>query len=148
MKKILFVALVAACGGGSGSGSGVDSNKKLADLTASESDAECNYAYDTYPQVTVTCPGGTSITKGEDPTQRAADCNGTTDVPAGCTVTVGQVEACLSDIYHESDAALCSTNTLPPASCAPLFSAACQDSGRTEPMTGQELLDLAMRFSR
>jgi hypothetical protein len=147
MKKLLFVALVAACGG-SGSGSGIDSNKKLADLTASEVNTECNYLFDTYPQVTVTCPGGTTITKGEDPTKRAADCNGTNDVPAGCTVTVGQSEACLSDVYHESDAALCSTSTSPPASCVPLFSAACQGTGRTGPMTGEELLDLAMRFTR
>jgi hypothetical protein len=146
MKKILLVALVAACGGGSGSG--VDRNKKLADLTASEANAECNYLFDTYPQVTVACPGGTSTTKGEDPTQRATDCNGTTGVPAGCMVTVGQAEACLSDVYHESDAALCSTSTSPPTSCAPLFSAACQGTARTEPMTGEELLDLAMRFAR
>jgi hypothetical protein len=146
MKKILFVGLVVACGGG-GSGSGVNGSKRLADLTASESNTECNYLFDTYPLVTVECPGGTTITKGEDPTDRSTDCNGTTGVPPGCTVTVGQAESCIADIYHESDAALCSTSTAPPTSCAPLFSAACQGTGLTGPMSGQELLDLAMHFA-
>ena len=146
MKKILLVALVAACGGGSGSG--VDSNKKLVDLTASEANEECNYLFDTYPLITVNCPGGTTITKGEDPTKRATECNGTTGVAAGCTITVGQAEACINDVYHESDAALCSTSTSPPASCAPLFSAACQGTARIGPMTSEELLDLAMIYAR
>jgi hypothetical protein len=143
MKKILFVAFVAACDSSSGSlSSGVDSNKKLADLTASEASAECNYLFDTYPSVTVQCGAGSSVTKGKDST----DCDGTTGVPAGCTLTVGQSEACLADVYHESDAALCSISTAPPASCAALFS--CLSGGRVEPMTGEEMLDLAMRYTR
>jgi len=118
MRKTLIVALAAACSGG-GSGSGVDGNKKLADLTASEANAECNFLFDTYPQVTVSCPDGTSTTKGEDPTRRATECNkGTAGVPAGCTVTIDQFEACVADLYHETDAARCSVSTSPPMSCA------------------------------
>ena len=146
MKKTLFVVLLAACGGGSGSG--VDSGKKLADLTSSEASAECNYLFDSYPQVTVNCPGGTTVKKGEDPAKRAADCNGMVNVPAGCTVTVGQAEACSDDIYNETDAALCSSSTPIPASCAPLFSAACQGTARTAPMSRDEVFELALSFAR
>lgn len=145
MKKLLFVALMAACGS---SGSGVDSNKKLADLTASEATSECNYLFDTYPQKTVTCPDSTTVSVGEDPTKRAAQCNGTVGVPAGCTLTVGQAEACIDDLYNEPAATLCSSTAMTPASCAPLLSAACQGTARTEPMTRAELVDLALRLAQ
>ena len=146
MKKLLLVTLIAACGGGSGSG--IDSSKKLRDLTPTESNEECNYAFDTYPLKTVTCPDGTTRKNGEDPAKRATQCNATTNTtPAGCTVTVGEAEQCIADLYNEPDSALCSTSTSPPASCLPLFSAACQGTGRIAPATRGELLDLALELS-
>jgi hypothetical protein len=145
MKKILCVALFAACGGGSGSG--VDSSKKLSDLTVAEVNQECNYAFETYPEKTITCPDSTTRTKGSKAADRATQCSATANrIPAGCTATVGQAEQCLEDVYNESDAALCA-NTIPP-SCAPLLSAACQGTGRTQPMSGSEAFDLAQRLSR
>lgn len=145
MKKLLLVTLIAACGGGSGSG--VDSGKQLKDLTSSEAAKECNYLFDTYPQITVQCPGGGTAHKGEDPAKRATDCTGTVNVPAGCTVTVGQSEQCIEDVYHLTDAQICSPSTSIPPSCAPLFSAACQGTGRTEPMTLTEVMDLALSLA-
>jgi hypothetical protein len=118
MRNLLLVVAIVGCGGGSGSG--IDGNKKLADLTVAELNEECNYAYETYPEVTITCPDGSTKHKGQTGTQ-STDCAATkNDVPATCPVTVSQVETCFADSYDESDAAVCA-GTVPP-SCAPLLS--------------------------
>ncbi len=137
MKKLLLVTLVAACGGGSGSG--IDSGKKISALSVAEFNEECNYAYDTYPPVTITCPDGSTTKKGETG-NRATACAATANtVPAGCTATVGDAENCLADLYAEPDATLCSSSPTIPPSCAPLFATACQSTGREAPIENAAL---------
>ena len=146
MKKIVLVSFLVACGGG---GSGVDSGKKLHDLSVAELNEECNYSFDTYPKKTVTCPDGSTVSTGQDPAKRATSCNATVnDVPATCTVTVGQAEQCIEDIYNEPAATVCNPNATFPPSCAPLFNASCQSTARTAPMSRGEVIDLALHFAR
>jgi len=79
---------------------------------------ECEDLASQFPPKTISCGSAGSATVGTDP----AKCMGSNfqPAPAGCTVTVGQLQDCDAAIYDEGSAA-CS-DTIPPA-CAPLVSA-------------------------
>jgi hypothetical protein len=88
---VLFASL-AACGGDSGSGtSGVETTKKLNELSSSERQQLCEYMEDAQGGVhSKMCGDGVTIT-----TQSAAEC--ATDlggVSTSCTATVENAEAC------------------------------------------------------
>jgi hypothetical protein len=125
-------ATLLACGGGSGGpgGSGVSSNKKVVDLSASELQELCEYfsSLKEQPEREVDCGGGSTTTVGinpEDVQAEVDDC--VTDAPtnAACPLTVGQAEACTEAIEGRSDAELCSGDLEIPAECAPVFNQAC-----------------------
>lgn len=112
----MSVALLGACGGGSDSGSGVDGDKKGADLTADEATALCEYGNGLFPTEPVECTDFTW-----DPATSLSDCStAATDLPPDtCPATVSDYEAC-----QEARAAdVCATDL--PAACAPLFAEGC-----------------------
>jgi hypothetical protein len=119
VKRALVVALFAACGGSSGSG--VDGDLKVIDLTSSELDDECAYLFDTYPSKTVDCGGGDMTTIGET---SVAECEASAPTEADapdCDATVADTEDCLDYIYNNT----CTTGGTEPASCSALFSTGC-----------------------
>jgi hypothetical protein len=129
----LCTGLVAACGGGSGSG--VSSGKTLVSLSDSEITDFCEYAVDLAgPERTVDCGGGVTITIGGG---SVAECvtgmQMTQDQFPGCAATVGQAERCAEDMADLTDAQLCSDGPLP-ASCQPLLGPGCTGGTAVLPM--------------
>jgi len=127
---VATTVLAFACGGGKGgSGSGIDPNTRVADLTPTDLQKLCEYfvGLQEQPSRTIDCGGGGSITVGIDPDQVAAaiaDCvDGAPSSPA-CPATVGQAEACFEAFSALTDAQLCAGPTAP-AACAPLDDPAC-----------------------
>ncbi|MBK9029893.1 MAG: hypothetical protein IPL61_00890 [Myxococcales bacterium] len=107
----VLTATLAACGGDDGP----SDSAKIVDLTLAETTSLCQgWAMD-MPERTVDCGNGNTSTVGIDP----ASCSEPTGLPATCELTVGQMRACLTDQFAQSDADICA-GTLP-ASCAPLF---------------------------
>jgi hypothetical protein len=125
MTKWLFasavMALAFACGGGSGSG--VDSNKKIVDLNAGEREDVCEALAALVTPRTVECPDGP--VEIEEPS--VAECIDEFGELAAsnpdCPITVGQYDACIRALNGQSDAQLCEGEF--PAACAPLFNQAC-----------------------
>lgn len=114
MKAISLVSVTAAmfftgCGGG------VDGDKKLSELSVAESKDACLELAGDFPEKTVDCGMGVTITIG----LTAAECNDQDAAPATCTATVDDARACTEDIYNQSDADLCMDKPLP-ASCSKL----------------------------
>lgn len=111
----LVFALALGCGSSSG---GIDPSKTLGSLSAADQMTECQDLASQFPPKTISCGSAGSATVGNDPSK----CSGSNfkAAPAGCTVTVGQLQDCDSAIYDEGSAAC--TDTIPPA-CAPLISA-------------------------
>lgn len=116
LSSILSVGLVA-CGGDSGSG--LSDSKVVGTLTLSEAMDLCVELSESFPERTVDCGGGVTLTVGINP----AEC--TDQPPATCTATVGNFRDCFDAFGDLSDAELCSDTTLPPAACAPVLSAEC-----------------------
>lgn len=116
--SVLALAL-AACGGDDDGGSGIPDSKVVGTLTASEAMSVCLELSASFPERTVDCGGGLTITVGID----SADCNEAP--PATCTATVGQFRTCFDALGDYTDAQWCDENTAPPASCAPVLSAEC-----------------------
>lgn len=124
MAVLLCIGGIAACGGGDGGGgSGISESKTLISLSDAEVMTLCAFTTEADgPARTVNCPDDLTITVGAD---TPAEC--ATDIKAlrgrtGCTATVGDAEDCANDIADLTDQQLCSG---PPASCASLFSMAC-----------------------
>jgi len=113
---VLSMALVA-CGGGDDSG--LSDSKVVGTLTLEEAMSLCQELAGVFPERTVDCGGGNTLTVGIDP----AEC--TDQPPMTCTATVGQFRDCFGDISDLTDAQWCDPNTQPPASCAPVLSAEC-----------------------
>jgi len=101
---------LAACGG---SDSGVDSGKTLASLSVSEQITLCEWANDQAPTEPYMCNGQTIE---PEPAEDCAADVAENPVPATCTATVGDFEACTEAI--EADRC---TDSIPPA-CAKLLS--------------------------
>jgi hypothetical protein len=116
MKTLSIVSILAAmaltaCGGDDG----VDGSKKLSELTVAESKDACLDLAADYPEKTIDCGDGLTLTVGIT----AAECNDQQTAPATCTATVDDSRACTADVYNQSDADLCSDKPLP-ASCSKL----------------------------
>ena len=128
MKKLMLVAAIAACGGGSGS-SGVDGSEKVTALTPAQQMAECQYLFDTYPPRTVTCSAQLTITLGEKSVAAClADYQTTVTNNPNCMLTVAQAEACIAAESDLTDTEVCAS-TSSPAACAPLAAAECSSQG-------------------
>lgn len=109
MKQFLCLsAFLIACGG-----DGVPDSKKLSDLTAEESKDACEEAAADYPERTVNCGDGITLTVGID----EAECATAEPAPASCTATVGDARACFEAMYSLTDAQICMAESLP-AACA------------------------------
>lgn len=125
MKKLLFIATIAACGGGGG----VDSGLKLNSLSDAEVMDECSYIVDAYPTKDFTCDdgeGGTVTVHYGFAT--AAACSSSledeiADIP-DCQATVGDAEDCIDYTHGLSNDAFCNA-TSTPAACAALNTDAC-----------------------
>jgi len=129
MKKLLFVCVIAACGGGSP----VSSSVQVKDLSDAEALDECDYLLGEYPQKSWTCTIDGQTESGHLGLPADA-CNASNDqlndVPDTCTATVGDVEDCLDGEYALSQDDICTAlanNTAPaiPASCSKITSDAC-----------------------
>lgn len=139
---LLAVSLsaLAACSssssGGGGSVPGVDSSKKMSDVTSDDLGKICDYyaakagGYGTVK--TTTCDGGVSSTSKVDANQAACVAKFKRP-PASCPITVGQFETC-GDAISAMDPCVLSTS-LPPQ-CAPLEDPKCTSSGGTPPSDG------------
>ena len=117
LSSIVSLSLVA-CGGDDGD-SGLSDSKVIGSLTASESMDLCLELVESFPQRTVDCGGGVTLTVGIDP----ADCDD--QPPATCNATVGNFRDCFEAFGNLSDAQVCDDATPPPASCAPVLTAEC-----------------------
>ena len=116
---ILSLGLIA-CGGDDGSG--VPDSKVVGMLTADEATAVCTELAGIFPERTVDCGDGITITIGID----SAEC-GQEQPPATCTATVGDYRDCFAALSDFTDAQICS-DTAPPPACAPVFTAGCGGS--------------------
>jgi hypothetical protein len=101
----VLVLSLAACGGDSG----VDSSKKLSELSSQESKDACLELVEDFPPRMVTC-GGTMITVGTE----TADCDGEV-APSSCTATVGDARDCAEAFKNQTDEQLCMDGPLPAA---------------------------------
>jgi hypothetical protein len=111
MKNFLLLsALLIGCGG-----DGVSDSKKLSDLTAEEAKDACLEQAADFPERTVDCGDGITLTVGI----AEADCNDAGPADAGCTATVGDARACFDAMYKLTDAQICMAESLP-AACAKL----------------------------
>jgi hypothetical protein len=82
-----------ACGGGGGSG--LDSDKRLSELTEAELLDLCEYIIDEGPSEPVECDDGVTYTP-----QTAAEC-AEDAFPESCTATVANAEACAEAIGED-----------------------------------------------
>jgi hypothetical protein len=126
-SAFVISGLAFACGGGSGDGGdiGVDGDKTLGELNATEARNVCEYLADSAgPARTVMCMDGTTVMVEATSEADIAEC--ATDleaVDAACTVTVDQAQACFDALADLSDEeAFCSDDPTLPAECGPLFS--------------------------
>ncbi|MBA2543767.1 MAG: hypothetical protein H0V17_29255 [Deltaproteobacteria bacterium] len=132
-SAFLCTGLAIACGGGGGGGgdgSGVDRDEVVADLSQDELGDLCEYfiGLQEQPERTVDCGDGVTLTVGinpEDVDEEIADC-ASEGPPAGCPVTVGEVEDCFEQLEAFSDAQLCSDTTELPAACDFINDPLCQ----------------------
>jgi hypothetical protein len=106
MKAVLWVCVVAAAACSDSkipSSSGVDSNKKLTQLTPLERTQLCDYAVEVVGEMRSESCNGTTVTlmvKGTCDQE-------TTAIRGDCEVTVGQAESC----FKALDADLCNAIT-------------------------------------
>lgn len=122
MKRLMTVVgamlVAAACGGDSGSG--VDSGKRMSELSDAEARDVCQYAEDAQggPR-TITCDGQDFEFEPDD-----FECENATadEIPDTCTMTVGEYEECVDAL---GDVDPCEESPELPASCDKLFSEAC-----------------------
>jgi hypothetical protein len=109
----LMVLALVACGGGSSSGSGVSSSKKLTELSSSERDALCGYVVSAEGSVRTQVCDGFTIT-----TLSATTCTtGLTTVSASCTATVDNAETCAEAASDDLCKVLSSSDCLLFLSC-------------------------------
>ncbi|HEY4177104.1 MAG TPA: hypothetical protein VGM90_09745 [Kofleriaceae bacterium] len=131
MKKfslvLLSVMALGACGGDDG-GSGIASSKLVKDLTPAEGTALCHSLASDWPARSVTCSGEMTTIGVADSDCSSASGDPIGDVPAGCTATVGDAEACFTALGNVTDMQYCSGTFTPPASCSVILSSAC-DTG-------------------
>ncbi|HVV88016.1 MAG TPA: hypothetical protein VHE35_33475 [Kofleriaceae bacterium] len=95
LLSILGALALSACGGddGGGSSSGVDTSKKLVDLSASDKQTFCAWRVATEGGEghSTDCGDGITITTGS-----VAECvSGFDSFSASCTATVGDAEGCV-----------------------------------------------------
>jgi hypothetical protein len=110
----LFTVGLIACGGDDGP----SDSTKLTSLSAGDLKSVCLDIAADFPERTVDCGGGNTLTVGLS----AAECNTVTVPPAACTATVGDVRSCAGALQTAADADLCAGTFTPPASCAALES--------------------------
>lgn len=110
---------LAACGGDGGGSSGLPDNKSAGSLTSAEAMALCQEIAADYPERTIDCGNGTTITIGTS----ASDC-ATATIPATCTATVGDFRDCFAAMDALTDAQVCMSDGFPPE-CAPVFTQTC-----------------------
>jgi|JI9StandDraft_1071089.scaffolds.fasta_scaffold24429_3 hypothetical protein len=108
----LFTVGLIACGGDDGPSDGT----KLTSLSAAEIKSVCLDIAADFPERTVDCGGGVTLTVGLS----AAECDTITVPAAACTATVGDVRSCTGGVQSAADADICSDTFTPPASCAAL----------------------------
>jgi hypothetical protein len=125
-SAFVISGLAFACGGGSGGGGniGVDGDKTLGELNATEARNVCEYLADAQgPARTVTCMDGSTHTVTAPSEAQLAECATELEmVDAACTVTVAQAQACFDAIADLSDEEAFCTDGPPPTECDPLFS--------------------------
>lgn len=111
-KMLAIVMVLVGCGGG-----GVDGSKKLSELSAAEAKDACLELAEDFPEKTVSCGDGVTITVGVS----TAECNSETPAPGTCTATVDDLRTCTDALYSQPDADLCMDKPLP-AACEKLTS--------------------------
>jgi hypothetical protein len=109
LLSVLSAMVIAACGGG------IDGSKKLSELTLEETKDACLELVDDYPEKTVDCGGGVTITVGFT----TAECNDNSVAPATCTATVDDARDCTEQLYNNTANTICMDKPLP-ASCMKL----------------------------
>lgn len=109
---VLSISLFAmACGGGDDADSGVDSDKRVAELSESEVRDVCEAGIEAQGGEGTTHDCGDGVTAEVGTVDECvADYQ---DFPSDCELTVGELEACVNDWDD-----LCGD---PPPSCQPLF---------------------------
>ena len=128
MKKLLFVVVLAACGGG---------DTKVVALDSGGENDLCSYLLGHQPaKRTIDCGGGMMVTVGGASTETQAQCVASiektkTDHPS-CTATVSETENCFDAQNSQSDAWYCSQLTpnpqAEPSECAAIINASCSGS--------------------
>jgi hypothetical protein len=106
--------MFAACGG---AGSGVESDKRLVDLSANEQADECAYVDAEFPAKTITCQDGTRDVGGGTVSDCVAGLQHQDAITPSCGATVADYEGCLAAIYDEPDAKLCTVVLPYPSAC-------------------------------
>ncbi len=108
----LFTVGLIACGGDDGP----SDSTKLTSLSAADIKSVCEDLAADFPERTVDCGGGFTLTVGQNP----AECAAITVPPAACTATVGDARACIGGLAGATDAEICSDTFMLPAECAAL----------------------------
>ena len=95
-----------------------DRNAVVADFRKLATLSECQVSEHqiNFPERTVDCGGGFTLTVGQNP----AECAAITVPPAACTATVGDARACIGGLAGATDAEICSDTFMLPAACAAL----------------------------
>lgn len=118
-----LVVLLAACG--QHTGSGVERQKPLVEMTDAEMTALCKFTVGLGP-ITGDCGNGEHVTIGK---LTVAECIAQNvqrrDLFGGCTATVGDVEDCTEQFLPFTPQQLCATVVDFPPPCVVLFTNEC-----------------------
>ena len=124
LRPQLFI-LVAACGGGDSSGSGIDRGKPLVSLSDAEFAALCEFTVGLGP-ITGDCGNGERVTIGKLTVQECIAQNvQRRELFTTCTATVASVEDCTEAFLPYTPQQLCADIIDLPDSCELLFTADC-----------------------
>ncbi|MEO8699669.1 MAG: hypothetical protein ABI867_06475 [Kofleriaceae bacterium] len=125
MKRIVVLSVLTACGGGPETGSGIDGDKPLVELSDGEITDLCEYTISLGP-IFGDCGNGEFVQIGKTSVGEClAQYQQRRELFTSCTATVANAEDCTNEILPFTPQMLCDDNIDFPDPCDVLFTNEC-----------------------